>query len=716
MGSMTMDPYALCPCGSGKKLKFCCVDLIGDIEKIHRMIGGDQPRAALRHVEQSLARHPGRASLLDLKATLEISLGELDAAKATIDEFVSKHGDSPTAHACQALFLAQQEDAESARAAAESLQRALALVDRDMPQRVHEALGAVGSALLMAGHIVAAQAYLWLHAVLAPPEDVRARELLVGLNHYSGLPVLLRDQLRFRPWPDAAPWKAEADQATRLADNGRWRQAVEIIDRLGHKHGADPALVYNRAVLGGWLADERSLVAGLHGFAQLEVPVDDAVEAEAVAQLLDPDCKEAPLDSVVRTYDINDLDGLVQRLASDRRVAPFELDPATTADTGQPPPRNTYLLLDRPQPTTGIGLSRQEVPHLAGAVAIYGRQTDRRERLELTTDKGPEFEASIRALEAIAGDALGAMTGEQVVGGILPTQQALQRRLHFPADTPVDVRRKVAAEELHSSIVERWPELPLPGLRGKTPREAAKNDELRIPLSAAVLILELGILHTSERGAIDELRASLGLAAPEPIDPASTEAAMLPIVRVTRLQAEKASDDDLVSLYRRAMLIGAVAATVHLAQEIIRRPSLADRVPPRDAYRRMIAAETDPERELALINEARSRSIAAGEPTIAWDLAELEAYIESGSPDEANATLHRINREHPNNPDVAAALYRLLYRLGAIRPSDLAEEGEPDEAMTPMAVGAAAEPPAGRIWTPDSDRPSGGKSPLWTPS
>jgi hypothetical protein len=46
----------------------------------------------------------------------------------------------------------------------------------------------------------------------------------------------------------------------------------------------------------------------------------------------------------------------------------------------------------------------------------------------------------------------------------------------------------------------------------------------------------------------------------------------------------------------------------------------------------------------------------------------------------------------------------------------LAEEGEPDEAMTPMAVGAAAEPPAGRIWTPDSDRPSGGKSPLWTPS
>ena len=67
---MAVDPYAPCPCGSGKKLKFCCTDLIGDIEKIHRMIEGDQPRAALQHVEQTLAKHPRRASLLDLKATL----------------------------------------------------------------------------------------------------------------------------------------------------------------------------------------------------------------------------------------------------------------------------------------------------------------------------------------------------------------------------------------------------------------------------------------------------------------------------------------------------------------------------------------------------------------------------------------------------------------------------------------------------------------------
>ena len=142
---MAVDPYAPCPCGSGKKLKFCCTDLVGDIEKIHRMIEGDQPRAALRHVEQTLAKHPSRASLLDLKATLEMSLDEMAAAGETVREFLKVDPSNPSAHACQAMFLAATDKGSLA---VQPLQRALALVDREMPQRVFEAIGVVGRALL----------------------------------------------------------------------------------------------------------------------------------------------------------------------------------------------------------------------------------------------------------------------------------------------------------------------------------------------------------------------------------------------------------------------------------------------------------------------------------------------------------------------------------------------------------------------------------------
>src|SRR4029079_11698979 len=106
---MAVDHYAMCPCGSGKKLKFCCSDLVGEIEKIHRMIEGEQPRAALRHAEQTLATHPGRASSLALEATFEMSLGEMEAPVQTVNESVAKNRDSATAYACEAILLAEDD-------------------------------------------------------------------------------------------------------------------------------------------------------------------------------------------------------------------------------------------------------------------------------------------------------------------------------------------------------------------------------------------------------------------------------------------------------------------------------------------------------------------------------------------------------------------------------------------------------------------------------
>ena len=287
-------------------------------------------------------------------------------------------------------------ETNQAVAAAATLQRALALVEREMPQRVFEAIGAVGGALLEAGHVLAAQAHLWLHAAIAPKDDTRAYQALVSLNHYSGLPLLLRDQLRFRPWPKDAPWKTEAEQATRLADNGKWQQAVAIIDRLGQQYGADPTLVFNRALLGGWLADDRALVAGLHAYAQLDVPLDDAVEAEAIAQLLDPDLKEPQLDTVMQTYAVNDDDALVRVLVVRPSIPAFEDGSGGSRASDGPPPRHTFVLLDRPMPESGVDLTRDAVPRLVAILAIYGRQTDRPERLEVTVDKGRDFETAIQ--------------------------------------------------------------------------------------------------------------------------------------------------------------------------------------------------------------------------------------------------------------------------------------------------------------------------------
>ena len=72
----------------------------------------------------------------------------------------------------------------------------------------------------------------------------------------------------------------------------------------------------------GWLADEAGAVDALRRYAALEVPLDDAVEAEAKAQVLDPEPPDL-IDDVRVTFPIGDLERLSTGLAADRRGSPL---------------------------------------------------------------------------------------------------------------------------------------------------------------------------------------------------------------------------------------------------------------------------------------------------------------------------------------------------------------------------------------------------------
>ena len=52
---MSYDPYADCPCGSGKKIKFCCQDVIPEMQKVARLRENQPKRAAqiLEGLEQN---------------------------------------------------------------------------------------------------------------------------------------------------------------------------------------------------------------------------------------------------------------------------------------------------------------------------------------------------------------------------------------------------------------------------------------------------------------------------------------------------------------------------------------------------------------------------------------------------------------------------------------------------------------------------------------
>jgi len=710
---MSIDPYAPCPCGSGKKLKFCCADLAVDIEKVQRMIAGDQPHAALKHLQQLLEKEPDRASLLDLRAMLELSLHEWDAARATIDAYLAAHPTNVSAHAQAALLVSATE---SGRQAVSHLQEALEQVGDEMPLRVLEAIGAVGHALLLEGDLVAGRGHLLLYAGIAPEGDNLALELLLRMNLQAGLPLLVRDYLVLAECPPEAPWKTEFDETMRLSTRGQWRRAESRLAKLREEVGPVPAVVYNLALVRGWLGDTLRFVADLREYAALDVPLQNAVEAEALAQLVDPDLEDPELDTVRLTYSITDIEALAERLVADKRVEDYPMDPAAMGEDEQTRPRSTHILLDRPSPATGVDIQRDEVPSVLAFLSLYGKRTDREAQLAVTTDRDASFDRVQALLGEVTGDTMGDLEEEEVMAQKSLSDESLSWRWRLPDDTPPEVRRRLLAEQRREAILERWTTAPRGALDGKSPREAVGDPALRIALMASALIIEQAAVDPNELSLFAELRRQLELPQPERCDPTAVDLEHLPLVRVAHMDLPKIQDKPLARLMDRSVLMGANLATLLLARELVGRSEVADDVDLSRAFRQLIRLELDLSRAYDWIAKARQWAQSKNQSEAEWAIQELELSIERGDARNLQRVLNEIRDRYVEEPGVAEATYQILYQAGLVAPRS--EVGElPSQGP---ALAAAAQPtsvglnPSGAAASPSTA--SGEKPVIWTPS
>lgn len=706
---MALDPYAPCPCGSGKKLKFCCSDLAPEIEKVQKMISGEQPHAALTHVEKLLEKQPDRASLLDLRANLELSLHDFEAARKTIDHHLARHSKNPAAHAQKAILIAATDKGTSAIG---PLQDALELLENDMPLRVFEAIGAVGHALLLEGELISARGHLLLYAGIAPEGNNHAVELLLRMNFEAGLPLLIREYLLLRDAPADAKWKVEFDHAIKASNRGQWRVAKEIFASLRDKVGPEPAIVYNLALVRGWLGDTEGFAAGMHEFARLEAPEYQLVEAEAIAQLVDPQLVDPGFETVRIAYEVTNEDELSERLISDKRIEVYPIEPSSS-DEEPIPPRSTHILLDRPTPPASPDLTRDQIPRVLGFLSLYGKRTDRSAQLELTTDRDTKFETVKNVLAEVAGDALGAILEEVVVAEKSHTVESLSWRWRLPTGTPIDQRRKLVNEERREAISDRWTLAPRAALDGKSPWEVKSDAAMRIPLLASLLIIEQAAVEPTELELFDEVRAKLGLPPGDVIDPSTVDLEKISIVRVPRLDLAKLSDDQLLQLLQRATLTGADLASLVMASELVSRPTHDKHTDLTDAFRKLARVEPNLAKAQDWVSKAREWAKSKNRPTAEWALLDLEIAIQLGDSPTAQRVLDEIRTEHINTPGIAEATYRLLYAAGLIH----------RDAPTPLALERTDEAHAssgGRsLWVPDDEvvdpQIEQGQSMIWTP-
>jgi hypothetical protein len=162
--AMSVDAYAVCPCGSGKKVKFCCCkDLLHDLDKVIRMVKGEQFVAAVELIDRIIAESGPRPGLLALHAEANMALDNTEECARSVAQLLAAVPHSQNALAMDAMLAANAGDSDRA---IERLQDALESMAGNMLPTVYFALGAVAMSLIHQNRILAGRGHLLFQAAL----------------------------------------------------------------------------------------------------------------------------------------------------------------------------------------------------------------------------------------------------------------------------------------------------------------------------------------------------------------------------------------------------------------------------------------------------------------------------------------------------------------------------------------------------------------------
>ncbi|MDA7978670.1 MAG: hypothetical protein MPJ50_07865 [Pirellulales bacterium] len=719
---MAIDLYSICPCGTGKKIKFCCRDLAPEIEKIERLLEADQRHACLEHIEQLEKKFPQRSYLEMRKASLLRQLGKAAEADSILKELVHRDASNPVVWA-EAVFLVLDREDQEFRVAIELLQRAIDAAGDKTPREVLEAIALVSQYAHTLGMPLVCLKHMLLY-LDRDPENQNAFVALLRFQQSPQVSALLKDTGAL---PSLAEGELPAEQARIFeavaadASLGRIRPAERQLTELSEQAPKSPAVWKALGLVRGWLGDNPAAVDAFRRLSTLDIPFDDAVEAEALAQLLDEDESET-IDIVELNFVTDDLDQARKQLEDSQHV--HELSGEVTAAGDEPPPRSLALLLDRAMPKDAQSAPYEELPSVIARLAYFGKQVDRAARVGLIAHEDSLEEAKRRLLEISGGmlteeptsdDEQDPPRGRRVVGQVSVYAAQFAERKFLPEDTPADRRYDIIQDDRRHKLLEVWPQGKLPPLSGKTPSEAAKGTaEDRIRLAGMVLNMELtSQRETVSANSFDELRQQLEL--PAVHAPENTHVEDWSLVRLSRLDPTGLSDEDLLLAFTRAGTNRYPAAIVNLGQEVLSRPELIsgeNAISPEEVCGQIAELHEDTRLALEWNERAREFSLKAGVSNAGNDLFELYVRLNRGEADNAVELLQHLMDEHGDEPGVRNAVAKVLQETGLMNP-----DGTMARSKEPAIVTAGGESEAGKIWTPDEATATTGgtESKIWVP-
>lgn len=271
---MPLDPYVSCPCGSGKKFKWCCVSYYPQVEKAFALEQQGQHEAALAAIKELTATHGDKPPVWGYYAQFLYNAGQREQAEEAVSQALKLNPNFGMAHFLRGQFRENEGEMIGAlllyRKAAEGYD-----------PEAHDALTNVYLKIYqfetLLNRPVAARAALERAMHFQPGDpDIRS-QFDSEFGEDGQLPEAARKKYTFRPTA-----KPVSDQLA----TGKLTDARKAFEQLTALTPDDPAAWFDLGVVLAWLGEQPKAVEALLKSVELETDDHRAEEAAALVEVL----------------------------------------------------------------------------------------------------------------------------------------------------------------------------------------------------------------------------------------------------------------------------------------------------------------------------------------------------------------------------------------------------------------------------------------------
>lgn len=720
-----MDPYAPCPCGSGKKVKFCCQAILPEMAKIERLQENNQPRMALQLIEKLLADHEDNGWLQTQRALALLNDQRPADARDGLLPYLRKEPDHPMANALLALAISEIEPYPAFK---KVVHRAFLKSSGSEPRLTAMLAGRLAAAMVDAGQEMAARQHMALVLRWGGEED-RQRTLMamLELDSDTDIPFPLRGPHPLPPYEAPEALQPTIRKVHRLASIGCFSEAADILGKSSEEDAESAELFHTIGLLYAWDGNVEAASEALHKAAKLYADFDTAVEVETVAQLLDRRSQGESIPSRVRRYRSESLSRLLTRMDNEDRLA--RLPKMENSDQPEAEgPAATYVVLDRPQPPESElnELTLETVPQTLGRITLFDRVEGEGDAVVyVTAIEGERLDTVVSLFEATAGDLATYEPPEEadgedadIVARYSKDELELASMAFFPPKTPGSLRQRLYQEFVQRSIDQTWMNRAQAALGGKSPQEVIGDDNLKVALAAAVYVFDAFLDRRDYMLDRAQLCERLQLPTPQPMqdEDGKLDLNTLPVIHVQRIDLRALSDENFDRILQRSLVLKHCHHTYQVLIEFLEhRPELvAER--PADAQQAYLTladicrgslrdeeAMTWLQRGFEFLKSQRG----SFETEMMWKLRELTFRLRDASdPGLKDLLLEIWNHYGAKLPALRERLQILVASAGIDPPWDSA-------IVMPQAVGTNE----GAVWTAEQSGSTdeGESKKLWLP-